>query len=43
MGGGGAEWKRTRLNRMLVEHFLRSGYYDSAVTLAQTTGIQVII
>jgi len=40
MGGGGAEWKRTRLNRMLVEHFLRSGYYDSAVTLAQTTGIQ---
>ena len=34
------EWKKTRLNRMLVEHFLRSGYYNSAVTLAKNTGIE---
>jgi len=39
-GGGNTDWKKTRLNRMLVEHFLRSGYYDSAVTLARTTGIE---
>jgi len=35
-----AEWKKTRLNRMLVEHFLRSGHYDSAVTLARSAGIE---
>jgi len=34
------EWKKTRLNRMLVEHFLRSGHYDSAVTLARSAGIE---
>jgi len=33
-------WRKTRLDRMLVEHFLRSGYYDSAIGLAQTAGIQ---
>jgi len=37
---GSNDWKKMRLNRMLVEHFLRSGYYDSAVTLAKTTGIE---
>ena len=33
-------WRKTRLDRMLVEHFLRSGYYDSAIGLAQSAGIQ---
>lgn len=34
-----SQWKKTRLDRMLVEHFLRSGYYDTAVKL----GIQANI
>lgn len=33
-------WKRQRLDRMLVEHFLRCGYYDSAVKLAVQSGIE---
>ena len=36
----GHAWRKTRLDRMLVEHFLRSGYYDSAIGLAQSAGIQ---
>lgn len=33
-------WKKTRLDRMLVEHFLRSGYYDSAIDLARSADIE---
>ena len=35
----GRVWQKTRLDRMLVEHFLRSGYYNSAIALAQTSRI----
>ena len=30
-----AQWRKTRVDRMLVEHFLRIGYYDTAVSLAK--------
>lgn len=29
------QWKKTRVDRMLVEHFLRVGYYDTAVSLSR--------
>ena len=32
-------WRKTRLDRMLVEHFLRSGFYDTAGKLAEAAGI----
>ena len=32
-------WKKQRLDRMLVEHFLRQGLYDTAVQLASTEGL----
>lgn len=32
-------WKKTRIDRMLVEHFLRSGFYDVALKLAETSSI----
>ena len=34
------KWKRVRLNRMLVEHFLRCGYYESAIKLARHCAIE---
>lgn len=34
------QWKKKRLDRMLVDHFLRSGYYDSAVKLALHSEIE---
>lgn len=34
------QFKKIRLNRMLVEHFLRLGYYDSAEILANRSGIR---
>ncbi len=34
------QWKKIRLNRMIVEHFLRLGYYESAETLANRSGIR---
>lgn len=34
-----AKWKKKRLDRMLVEHFLRCGYYDSALKLGQSSEI----
>ena len=34
-------WMRKRLDRMLVEYFLRSGYYDTAIHLARHSGIEV--
>lgn len=34
------QWKQIRLDRMIVEHFLRLGYYDSAERLAVRRGIR---
>lgn len=34
------QWKQTRLDRMLIEHFLRLGYYESAEQLALRSGIR---
>ncbi|RUS88059.1 hypothetical protein EGW08_004225 [Elysia chlorotica] len=33
-------WQKSRLDRMLVEYFLRAGYYNSALKLAQHSGIE---
>ena len=35
------QWRKTRLNRMLVEYFLRAGYYNTALQLAEMSNIQV--
>ncbi|CAG0917946.1 unnamed protein product [Notodromas monacha] len=35
-----AVWKQRRLDRMLVEHLLRAGHYNTAVRLAQDAGIE---
>ncbi|XP_070541046.1 E3 ubiquitin-protein transferase MAEA-like [Ptychodera flava] len=35
-----AQWKKKRLDRMLVEYFLRAGYYDTALKLATHTDIK---
>ena len=37
---GSAIWRATRVNRMLVEHFLRSGFYNTAIKLAEASGIE---
>lgn len=34
-------WKRKRMDRMMVEHLLRCGYYNTAVRLARQSGIEV--
>lgn len=36
------QWKKVRLNRLIVEHFLRLGYYDTAEILANRSGIRDI-
>ena len=36
-------WQKTRLDRMLVEYFLRAGYYNTAIRLAQHSNIEVQI
>ncbi|XP_076460818.1 E3 ubiquitin-protein transferase MAEA-like [Babylonia areolata] len=33
-------WQKTRLDRMLVEYFLRAGYYKTAIGLAEHSNIQ---
>ncbi|KAK7109494.1 E3 ubiquitin-protein transferase MAEA-like isoform X2 [Littorina saxatilis] len=33
-------WQKTRLDRMLVEYFLRAGYYNTAIRLAQHSNIE---
>jgi len=33
------QWKRARLDRMLVEYFLRQGFYNTAILLAQSEGL----
>lgn len=35
-------WKKKRLDRMLVEYFLRTGYYNTAIQLARHSGIEVV-
>lgn len=35
-------WKKKRMDRMMVEHLLRCGYYNTAVKLARQSGIEVI-
>jgi len=35
-----SSWKRSRLNRMLVDHLLREGMYDTARLLAEDLGIK---
>lgn len=34
------QWKQIRLDRMIVEHFLRLGYYEAAERLAERKGIK---
>lgn len=34
------QWKKKRLDRMLVEHFLRCGYYNTAIKLAKHSNIE---
>lgn len=36
-------WQKNRLDRMLVEYFLRAGYYSSALKLARHSNIEVIL
>ena len=38
--GAVAQWRRRRLDRMLVEYFLRRGYYDAAERLAHTSDLK---
>ena len=33
------QWRKTRLDRMLVEYLLRQGYYDTALQLAETSHV----
>jgi len=35
-----SHWKKKRLDRMLVEYFLRSGYYETAIKLARHSDIE---
>lgn len=34
------QWRKVRLERILVEHFLRSGFYQTAIQLAQTSQLE---
>lgn len=34
------QWRRKRLDRMVVEYFLRNGYYNAAITLAEKSEIK---
>lgn len=36
-------WKKKRMDRMMVEHLLRCGYYNTAVKLARQSGIEVCL
>ena len=35
-----AYWKKKRVDRMLVEYFLRAGYYETAVKCARHSNIE---
>ncbi|CAG4970780.1 unnamed protein product [Colias eurytheme] len=34
------QWRKVRLDRMIVDYFLRNGYYDSAAKLAETRNLK---
>jgi len=34
------QWRKARLDRILVEHFLRSGFYNTAIQLSKQSGIE---
>lgn len=34
-------WRQTRVDRMLIDHFLRAGYYTAADKLSESSGIEV--
>lgn len=34
------QWRRKRLDRMIVEYFLRNGFYNAAITLAESSNIK---
>lgn len=34
-------WRQTRVDRMLVDHFLRAGHYTAAQKLTESSGIEV--
>ena len=34
-------WQKTRVDRMLVDHILRAGHYSAAMSLAESSGINV--
>lgn len=38
--GSKSFWARTRLDRMIIEYFLRNGYYDTAIKLAKSLDIE---
>jgi macrophage erythroblast attacher len=35
------QWSRVRVDRILVDHLLREGCYESAIKLAKDSGIEV--
>jgi len=37
------QWSRTRLDRLMVDHMLRSGYSESAKELAREKGIEDLV
>ena len=39
--GMGNAWRKTRVDRMLVDHFLRAGHYSAAIRLSESSGIEV--
>ncbi|XP_042199219.1 E3 ubiquitin-protein transferase MAEA isoform X2 [Callorhinchus milii] len=36
-------WKKKRMDRMMVEHLLRCGYYNTAVKLTKQSGIEDLV
>lgn len=34
-------WKKKRIDRMIVDHFLRSGLYNTAIAIAKNSEIEV--
>ncbi|XP_077972417.1 E3 ubiquitin-protein transferase MAEA-like [Styela clava] len=38
-----AQWKKTRFDRMVVDHLLRSGFYNSALKLARDSNIEDLV
>lgn len=36
-------WKKDRLDRMMIDYFLRSGYYDTAVKYAESSEVKAVV